>query len=84
MRCICNVALRGGLVAALGLTIAACGSSSAPKPPEPGGGITVRQEDQFGIKFGTAFRADNNSEPDSPADDEIVPIFPTTEPVEIK
>ena len=80
-----HIALRGGSMLVLGLAIAACGSSNTPTPPGSGGGtITVRQEDQFGVPFGTAFRADNNSEPYSPADGDIAAISLTTEPVDIK
>ena len=43
-----------------------------------------QQEDQFGVRFGTAFRADNNSEPYSPADGDIAAVSFTTEPVDIK
>ena len=81
-----HIALRGGSMLVLGLAIAACGSNNntAPPPPSGGGPITVRQEDQFGVPFGTAFRADNNSEPYSPADGDIAAISLTTEPVDIK
>ena len=80
-----KLALRGAVMLGLGLVIAACGSSNNTAPPNNGGGtITVRQEDQFGIQFGTAFRADNNSEPYSPADGDIVAISLLTEPADIK
>ncbi len=80
-----HIALRGGLMLILGCAIAACGSNSSSTPPNNGGGtVTVRQEDQFGVPFGTAFRADNNSEPYSPADGDIAAISLTTEPVDIK
>lgn len=80
-----RIALRGGLMLILGFAIAACGSSNrSPPPPTNGGTVTVRQEDQFGVPFGFAFRADNNSEPYSPSDGDIVAISLTTEPVDIK
>lgn len=71
----------------LGLAIAACGGGRKDLPPgNTGGGpvITAQQEDQFGVRFGTAFRADNNSEPFSPADGDIAPVSFTTEPIDIK
>ncbi len=81
-----KLALRGAVMLGLGLAIAACGSSNNnTTPPNNGGGtITVRQEDQFGIQFGTAFRADNNSEPYNPVDGDIVAVSLLTEPVDIK
>lgn len=82
-----RMACRGGLVALLGLGTAACGGGGKnPPAPPPGGGTAVvtQQEDQFGVRFGTAFRADNNSEPYSPADGDIAAVSFTTEPVDIK
>ncbi len=79
-----HVPLRGGLALALALAVAACGSASPPTPPGGGGVVTVKQEDQFGIPFGIAFRADNNSEPYSPADGDIVAVSLTAEPVDVK
>lgn len=77
-------ALRGGFILILAISVVACGPRASPVPPDPGPVVTVKQEDQFGVKFGTAFRADNNSEPYSPADGDIVAISLTTEPVDIK
>lgn len=77
--------LRCGLIVILGLGIAAC--DPKPKAPPPGGGVVVtpaRQEDQFGVKFGSAYRELNDSEPYSPADGDIAAISLTAEPVEIK
>ena len=76
--------LRGGLILGLALTVVACGSSASNPPPTGGGVVTVKQEDQFGIVFGTAFRVDSNSEPYSPNDGDIVAISLTTEPVDLK
>lgn len=76
--------LRGGVFLTLALTVAACGPSTSPAPPAPGGTVTVRQEDQFGVPFGFAFRADNNSEPYSPADGDIAAISLTAEPIDVK
>ena len=76
--------LRGACLLGLGLAVAACGSSNPAPPPGGGGVITVRQEDQFGIAFGTAFRTDNNSEPYSPADGDLIAVSLLTEPVDIK
>lgn len=85
MKRIPRIAARGACMLGLGLVLAACGSSyQAPPPPPGGGGATVRQEDSFGIAFGTAFRADNNSEPYNPMDGDIIAVSLLTEPVEIK
>ena len=78
-------ARRIGFMLALGAATAACNSGVTTAPPTGGGVVvpTARQEDQFGVQFGTAFRADNNSEPYNPADGDIVAISLTTEPVNI-
>ncbi|WP_309623534.1 hypothetical protein [Novosphingobium sp.] len=78
-----SLALRGACLLGLGLAVAACGSSYQAPPPG-GGGVMVRQEDSFGIAFGTAFRADNNSEPYNVADGDIIAVSLLTEPVDIK
>lgn len=78
-------AWRGALGVLLGLGIAACGGRNDPPPPPDGGVVVIpRQEDQFGVRFGAAFRADNNSEPFSPADGDISAVSFTAEPIEIK
>ena len=78
-------ALRGGLILALTVSVVACSPSKTRVPPDNGGGaVTTKQEDQFGIVFGTAFRVLNDSEPYSPNDGDIVPISLTAEPVDIK
>ncbi len=83
-----SMAWRGSLMVGLGLGLAACGGGRNNTPPNNTGGtppvIAQQQEDQFGARFGTAFRADNNSEPFSPADGDIAAISFTTEPVDIK
>ena len=79
-----TIALRGGLILALAASVVACGPSKTRVPPDNGGVVTVKQEDQFGIVFGTAFRVDNNSEPYSPNDGDIAAISLTTEPFDIK
>lgn len=78
-------AVRSGVVLALAVAVVGCGSSKSPDtPPSDGGGVITQQEDQLGTRFGTAFRAANDSEPYSPADGDIVAISLTTEPVDIK
>ncbi|MEO7786636.1 MAG: hypothetical protein ABIR77_02255 [Sphingomicrobium sp.] len=72
---------------ALALPLAACGGGGG------GGGqdtviapptvVTTKQEDKFGVAFGTAFRASMDSEPASVADSDIVPVSFTTEPIDI-
>lgn len=68
-------------MALIGSTLAGCGSSIDDDAPPMV--VQPRQEDQFGANFGTAFRADANSEPRTPADGDIVPVSLTTEPVPI-
>ena len=75
--------IRSAAILGLGLSIAACGSgNNAPSPPG-GGGVVTKQEDQFGLAFGTTFRANPNSEPYSPQDGDIVAVSLTAEPVTI-
>lgn len=79
--------LRGASVFGIGLALSACGSSTSAPPvgqaPGPGPVGVVRQEDQFGTQFGTAFRADPNSEPFAVNDGDLIAISFTTEPVTI-
>jgi hypothetical protein len=79
-----KIAVRGGLVLALAASVAACDRSNNATPDGP---VVVppaaRQEDQFGTAFGTGFRADNNSEPYSPAEGDIVAVSLDTEPATI-
>ncbi len=79
--------LRGASMFGLGLALSACGSSSSVPPispsPMPTSSTAVRQEDQFGTQFGTAFRADPNSEPFAVNDGDLIAISFTTEPVTI-
>ena len=84
MKHIQKFALRGAIVLALAGAVVGCGPSASRPPPGSGGTVTVKQEDQFGVPFGIAFRADNNSEPYSPADGDIIAISLTTEPVDVK
>jgi hypothetical protein len=49
-----------------------------------GGSVVARQEDKLGVQFATAFRADNNFEPYSPAEGDIAAISLTAEPIDIK
>ena len=66
-------------------TLVACGGGggdNASPPPSPT--TTAVQEDTFGVVFGTAFRADSNSEPIEPKDGDIIPLTLTEEPKEIK
>ncbi len=77
--------IRGAAVAVLGAIVASCGSSSG----NGGGGgssppTVVKQENQFGSVFATAFRAPANSEPISINDGDLIPWSLTSEPVDIK
>jgi hypothetical protein len=69
----------------LGLALAACGGGGggSDKAPDPPLVITTPQEDKFGAAFGTAFRADANSEPKQVNEGDIVPVSWTTEPIDI-
>ncbi len=80
-----HAAVRRPAMLALALTVSACGpSTKTPTPPDPGPVVTARQEDQFGVQFGSAFRADNNAEPVNVNDGDIVAVSLTTEPVDVK
>ncbi len=75
-RIVAAVALVGGL--------AACGNSNTPSsitqpPPMP----VAKFEDQFGANFGTAYRADPNTDAKDPMPGDIVPLSLTTDPVAI-
>ena len=79
-----KVVLHGGAIALAAMSLAGCDSgSNRDNPPNNGGGGTVRQEDQFGMAFATAFRAENNSEPKTVNDGDLVAISLTSEPVTI-
>jgi hypothetical protein len=75
----------GGSAVALGLVLAGCsGNNNTPTPtPTPTPTVGVRQEDNFGVAFGTAFRASADSEPYSPADGDVSPVSLTAEPMTI-
>jgi hypothetical protein len=78
--------LRATIGTALALPLAACGggggggSDTVISPPTV---VTTKQEDKFGIQFGTDFRASMNSDPASVNDSDIVPVSLTTEPIDI-
>lgn len=68
-----------GLLAA---TLAACGSNETPAPPPPPPPPPPAPvEDQFGAGFGSAFRANPNSDASDPAAGDIIPVSLTAEPV---
>jgi hypothetical protein len=80
--------IRATALIALGLSVTACSKANDPAPtptstPTPTATVSVQQEDQFGMAFATGFRANNNSEPYSPQDGDIVATSPTAEPVTI-
>ena len=77
--------IRGVVVMVLGAIVASCGSSGG----NGGGGgnsppTVVRQENQFGSVFASAFRAPADSEPRRVNDGDLVPWSLTSEPVDIK
>jgi|GEM_PF-1075078 len=80
---------RAALLAVLCSGLAACGSSGKNNgpptdgPPAPPVVVVTRQEDKFGVAFGTAFRVDPNGEPNPVADGDIIPISFTDEPTPI-
>jgi hypothetical protein len=55
------------------------GYTSPPPPPPP----PARLEDQFGARFGTAFRANANAEPIDPMAGDIIALSLTTDPIAI-
>ena len=78
--------LRSALLVSLAASLAGCGNGNnknTQPPPTGGGSVTVRQEDQFGMGFAAAFRADNNSEPASVNDGDLVAVSFTSEPVNV-
>ncbi len=80
-----RLVLQASAAVMLATGLAACGSgndngSPAPAPSQTG---TARQEDQFGLVFGTDFRADPNGEPSPVADGDLIAVSLVTEPVTI-
>ena len=74
-----------------GLLLAAASTSSCAEQEEvdvPHSGelqtATAKPEDRFGKRFADKFRADPNSEPTQPDDDDVPPVSLTTEPVLIE
>ncbi len=64
--------------------LAACGNNNTPTtvtPPPPA--PAAKLEDQFGANFGTAYRADPNTDAKDPMPGDIVPLSLTTDPVAI-
>ncbi len=73
-----------GAVVASSLILSACGSTNLPTPtPTPSATAAAKQEDQFGLAFGTDFRADPNTEPAAVNDGDLIAISLVTEPVAI-
>ena len=77
--------LQASAVSLLATGLAACGGGNGSSTPTPTPGQTsaARQEDQFGIAFGNAFRAAPDGEPSPVADGDLVAVSLTTEPVTI-
>lgn len=64
--------------------LAACGSNNTPAtPPVVVPPPAAKLEDQFGVNFGTAYRADPNTEAKDPAAGDIIPLDPTKDAVTI-
>lgn len=78
-----NRPARLGLIAVAASVLAACGGGGDPPPPAPPATptVTVKQEDQFGGNFASAFRADPNANPITPVDGDIIALSLTAEPV---
>lgn len=74
-------------LAILGAGLAACDGGGGGKstkvtpPPEPPAAAPL--EDQFGLAFGTAFRAASNTDPKDPGEGDLIPVSFTTDPVPI-
>ena len=65
------------LIATLAGGLAACGSDNAASPPSPAPVVpppASKVEDGFGVNFGTAFRADANTNARDPAAGDIIPL----------
>lgn len=78
-----QLVLQASAVVMLATVLAGCGSSDYTPTPTPSQTSAARQEDQFGIAFGNAFRASPDGEPSPVADGDLVAVSLTTEPVTI-
>lgn len=77
-----RLVLQASAVALLAVGLTGCGGGRN-STPTPGQTTSARFEDQFGLGFGTDFRADPNGEPSPVADGDLVAVSLTTEPVAI-
>ena len=72
------------VVTVLAAALAACGGEDkAPTPPVVVTPPAAKLEDGFGTNFGTAYRADPNTEAKDPAPGDLVPLSLTTDPTTI-
>ena len=78
-----RLVLQASAVVMLGTGLAACGSGNYSPTPTPSQTAAARQEDAFGLVFGTNFRADPNGEPSSVADGDLIAVSLITEPMTI-
>lgn len=81
-----RLVLQASAAVMLATGLAACGNGNdngSPPAPAPSQTGAARQEDQFGLVFGTDFRADPNGEPSPVADGDLVAVSLVTEPVTI-
>ena len=83
-----RVLLHSAAAAALAAGLSACGGGGGGDGGGGGGTDTPppqssRLEDQFGVNFGTAFRAAANGDPRDPAPGDLIPVSFTTDPVNI-
>ena len=80
-----RLVLQASAAVMLATGLAACGSGNRNGTPAPTPGQTgaARQEDQFGLMFGTDFRADPNGEPSPVADGDLIAVSLVTEPITI-
>lgn len=79
------VALRfAGLALVASALLAACGQKRGDNPKMLDVSADAgRMEDEFGSRFGEAFRADPNSDPKNIQDGDVRPVSLITEPVPI-
>ncbi|QNM81713.1 hypothetical protein H8M03_06445 [Sphingomonas sabuli] len=66
--------------------LAGCGrqNQTDDSTNDPLAASSSRQEDRFGEGFGTAYRAEPNSEPRNVSDADVTPLSTTTDPIDIE
>ncbi len=79
-----NSRLAFSLILVAGMSLIACDKKSESDLSVPSARVeSGRSEDQFGEKFGKAFRADPNSEPANVQESDVPPVSLTAEPLAV-